>query len=256
MDIFDSHTHINDLAFANDLSDVIERAQAFSVTSMLVLAGDHASLRRLQALFTLTPQIYGAAGCHPEDAKRYDDIEEQRLKQALQASRMKALGEIGLDYHCQVSHLVQQQVFRRQLVLARQLHLPVSIHNRDAFADTYQLLKAAQIAEFGGVMHSFNGDEKWAQKFLDLGMYLSFSGVVTFKNAAVVRKAFLATPLERVLVETDAPYLAPEPYRGRQNEPGFTRLTLEYLANLRQISARELAAITYQNTIKFLRIKS
>ena len=254
MKIFDSHTHINDLAFADDLPDVIERAHAFGVTSLLVLAGDQASLKRLLALFALDDHIYGAAGCHPEDAIRYDQAEEKMLEQVLQQPRMKALGEIGLDYHCDVPKVVQQQVFRRQLRLAQRLQLPVSIHNREAFSDTYRILKEEKIGDFGGVMHSFNGNAAWAQKFLALGMYLSYSGVATFKNATEVRQAFLATPLERILVETDAPYLAPQPYRGRKNEPGFTRMTVEYLAKLRGISAEQLAADTYQNTINFLRI--
>lgn len=254
MKIFDSHTHINDLAFANDLPDVIERAHAFSVQSLLVLAGDRASLKRLFALFALDEQIYGAAGCHPEDAVRYDQTEETLLKQALKKPQMKALGEIGLDYHSDVSPAVQQKVFRRQLKLAHRLQLPVSIHNREAFSDTYRILKEEKVGDFGGVMHSFNGNAAWAQRFLALGMDLSYSGVATFKKATEVRQAFLATPLERILVETDAPYLAPQPYRGRKNEPGFTRMTVEYLAKLRGLSAEQLAAYTYQNTINFLRI--
>lgn len=252
--IFDSHTHINDLAFAADLPDVIVRAHAWGVQKMLVLAGDSASFSRLQKLWQLDPNIYGAAGCHPEDAARFNEAELLDLTQKLQLPQMKALGEIGLDYHCSVAPELQQQVFWQQLQLAKKLKLPVSIHNRDAFADTYQILKDAQISDIGGVMHSFNGNAAWAEKFLHLGMYLSFSGVVTFKNAAEVREAFLATPLDRILVETDAPYLAPLPYRGQQNEPGFTRMTVEYLAKLRQLPVEQLADQTYQNTLKLLRI--
>ncbi|MCI1633404.1 MAG: TatD family hydrolase [Liquorilactobacillus nagelii] len=252
--IFDSHTHINDPAFTTDLPDVIKRAHAWGVKKMLVLAGDEASFGRLQQLWQIDNNIYGAAGCHPEDAVRFNTTELDELAQKFKFPQMKALGEIGLDYHCSVEPKIQQEVFQQQLELARELNVPVSIHNRDAFEDTYRILKAAHVGDFGAIMHSFNGDTSWSKKFLDLGMNLSFSGVVTFKNAVEVREAFLATPLDRILVETDAPYLAPVPYRGQQNEPGFTRLTVEYLADLRQLPVEKFAKQTYQNTLKILRI--
>ncbi|EJF02052.1 TatD family hydrolase [Liquorilactobacillus mali] len=255
MEIFDSHTHINAPQFDNDIPDVIERAAALDVTAMLVVGYDKNSTEKLKKLISIYPQIYGAVGCHPEDAEKFDEGYIKQIKEDLRVDRLNVLGEIGLDYHCAVEHKLQQDVFRAQLRLAHEINVPVTIHNRDAFDDVYRILKDEDVSSIGGIMHSFNGDATWAKKFLDLGMKLSYSGVSTFKNAAEVREAFMATPLDRILVETDAPYLAPVPFRGMQNEPGYIRYTLEYLAQLRGIEADILAKQTYQNTMEILGIK-
>lgn len=255
MEIFDSHTHINAPQFDNDIPDVIERAAALDVTAMLVVGYDKNSTEKLKKLISTYPQIYGAVGCHPEDAEKFDEGYVKQIKEDLSVDRLNVLGEIGLDYHCTVEHKLQQDVFRAQLRLAHEMNVPVTIHNRDAFDDVYRILKDEDVGSIGGIMHSFNGDAAWAKKFLDLGMNLSYSGVSTFKNAAEVREAFMATPLNRILVETDAPYLAPVPFRGKQNEPGYTRYTLEYLARLRGIETATLAKQTYQNTMEILGIK-
>ncbi|KRL06190.1 TatD family hydrolase [Liquorilactobacillus oeni] len=255
MKIFDSHTHINAPEFNDDIPDVIFRARALDVTAMLVIGYDDASTQKMEELVSNFPEIYGAVGCHPEDAAKYDQKLAAKFKKAFQNSKIRVLGEIGLDYHCNVAHSLQKKIFEQQLKLARKLKVPVSIHNRDAFADVYQLLRDNKVWENGAIMHSFNGDAQWAEKFLSLGVYLSYSGVSTFKNASEVREAFKATPLDKVLVETDAPYLAPVPYRGTRNEPGFTRYTLEFLAQQRQISAELLAKKTYENTKRILGIQ-
>ncbi|KRL01799.1 TatD family hydrolase [Liquorilactobacillus capillatus] len=256
MKIFDSHTHINAPQFEGETAEVVQRAQALDVTKMLVLAYDKPSMQKLTELIKRYPGIvYGAIGCHPEDAARYDERLKMFLEQQLHGAGMVALGEIGLDYYCSVPHDLQKDVFREQIELAQKLSLPISVHNRDAFEDTYTILQEMKLGKLGGIMHSFNGNAFWANKFLKLGMFLSFSGVVTFKNATDVREAFMAAPLERILVETDAPYLTPAPNRGKRNEPGYTRYTLEYLAQLRGITAEQLANISYKNTKKILRIK-
>ncbi|KRL37682.1 TatD family deoxyribonuclease [Liquorilactobacillus uvarum DSM 19971] len=256
MKIFDSHTHINAPQFKGEVAEVLQRAQALDVVKMLVIGYDKPST---DCLFSLMEQykgiIYGAVGCHPEDAAHYNDNLIEYLRGKLHHPQMRALGEIGLDYHCDTPREIQKEVFRSQINLAKELDLPISVHNRDAFKDVYTILRESGIKQVGGIMHSFNGNAFWAQKFLQLGMSLSYSGVITFKNAADVREAFMATPLERVLVETDAPYLTPTPYRGKKNEPGYTRYTLEYLAQIRGITNEKLAAISYQNTKKILRIK-
>jgi len=255
MEIFDSHTHINATEFKNDIPDVIERAKALDVTEMLVISYDDPSTERMLDLVEKYPGIYGAFGCHPESALDYDANFENKLSDVLAHPKVKALGEIGLDYHCDVPKKVQWKVFERQIELAHELQLPISIHDRDAIADCYEILKKADIAKIGGIMHSFNGDADWAEKFLDLGMELSFSGVVTFGNAKEVKQAALVTPLEHMLVETDAPYLTPMPFRGKINEPAMTRYTLEFLAKERQIVPEKLAQITTANAKKVLKIK-
>ena len=134
------------------------------------------------------------------------------------------------------------------------MHLPISIHTREAIEDTYQILKEEKITDIGGIMHSFSGDGEWAKRFLDLGMQISFSGVVTFKKALDVQEAAQAVPIDRLLVETDAPYLAPMPYRGKRNEPGYTRYVVEKIAELRQMSFEEVAKQTYINAEKLFNL--
>ena len=254
MEIFDSHTHINSSQYTNDLPDVIDRAFALDVNYMLIVAYDEKSTVKMLNLIEKYPNFYGAVGIHPDSALLYDDKKEEWLRRILVHPKVKVLGEIGLDYHNDVNHDAQKEVFIRQLNLARELQLPVTIHNRDAIFDTYPILKEAEVGKFGGIMHSFNGDSIWAQKFLDLGMYLSYSGVVTFGNAKEVLESALKTPVEKMLVETDAPYLTPLPFRGRINEPGMTRYTLEFLAQKMGLSPQKLAQFTKENTERILKI--
>ena len=252
--IFDSHTHINSHEFDEDIPDVIERARAMNVDGMLVLGYDRESADKMVELVNNYDNIYGAIGIHPEDAAKYEELEEQ-LRVYLIEPKVKAVGEIGLDYHCDVDHDLQKEVFRKQIELAHEFQLPISVHNRDAFEDTYEILKETNGAQYGGIMHSFNGDVQWAQQFIELGMDLSFSGVVTYDNASEVQEAAKYVPLEHLLVETDAPYLTPMPYRNRQNEPGMTRYTVEFLAKLRNENIDNLASQTMQNAKRILKIQ-
>ena len=252
--IFDSHTHINSHEFDEDIPDVIERARAMNVDGMLVLGYDRESADKMVELVINYDNIYGAIGIHPEDAAKYEELEEQ-LRVYLIEPKVKAVGEIGLDYHCDVDHDLQKEVFRKQIELAHEFQLPISVHNRDAFEDTYEILKETNGAQYGGIMHSFNGDVQWAQQFIELGMDLSFSGVVTYDNAPEVQEAAKYVPLEHLLVETDAPYLTPMPYRNRQNEPGMTRYTVEFLAKLRNENIDNLANQTMQNAKRILKIQ-
>lgn len=252
--IFDSHTHINSHEFDEDIPDVIERARAMNVDGMLVLGYDRESADKMVELVNNYDNIYGAIGIHPEDAAKYEELEEQ-LRVYLIEPKVKAVGEIGLDYHCDVDHDLQKKVFRKQIELAHEFQLPISVHNRDAFEDTYEILKETNGAQYGGIMHSFNGDVQWAQQFIELGMDLSFSGVVTYDNAPEVQEAAKYVPLEHLLVETDAPYLTPMPYRNRQNEPGMTRYTVEFLAKLRNENIDNLANQTMQNAKRILKIQ-
>ncbi len=249
--IFDSHTHINAPEFDEDIPDVIERARAMNVNDMLVLGYDRESADKMVELINQYDNIYGAVGIHPEDAAKYD---EDQLRIYLIEPKVKAVGEIGLDYHCDVDHDLQKEVFRKQIALAHELHLPISIHTRDAFEDTFDILEETNGAKYGGIMHSFNGDVQWAQQFLELGMEISFSGVVTFDNAKEVQEAAKYVPKEHLLVETDAPYLTPMPYRNQMNEPGMTRYTVEFLSKLRNESVDELSNQTSQNAKRVLRI--
>lgn len=247
--IYDSHTHLNDDVFYNDVPAYLARARHFGVVAMNMIGSNELLNQRAIELAHRYQGLHAVIGWHPEDIARFDAVAEKTLLNQLADPSVVGIGEIGLDYFNDEHspHDDQKRVFERQLAIAKDMHLPVSIHCRDALADTYQILKSAHVEEFGGVMHSFNGDVEWMKRFLDLGMEISYSGVVTFNSAKDVQKAMLKTPLEHLLVETDAPYLTPVPYRGQQNEPGFTRFTVEKIAELREQSPVEVALATFDN---------
>lgn len=246
--IFDTHTHLNAEQFNEDIPETVARATELGVTEMAVVGFDTPTIAKSLALSQEYPQIYSIIGWHPTEAGSYTQAIEDTLLQQLQQPKVVGLGEIGLDYYWMEDPKdVQAKVFRRQLAIAKEINLPISIHTRDAMEDTYRILKEEGVPARGGIMHSFSGDFEWGQKFLELGMHLSFSGVVTFKKALEVQETAKNMPIERLLVETDAPYLAPVPYRGKRNEPGYTRYVAEKVAELRGISVAELAEQTTKN---------
>lgn len=253
--IFDSHTHLNAEQFNDEIPEVIARAQALGVTEMAVVGFDQPSIEKSLALSQQYPDIYSIIGWHPTEAGSYSPEIEKFIETRLTEPKVVALGEIGLDYHWMEDPKdVQEKVFRRQIAIAREHGLPISIHTREAIEDTYRILKDEKIQDIGGIMHSFSGDFEWAQRFLDLGMHISFSGVVTFKKALDVQEAATKVPWERLLVETDAPYLAPMPYRGKRNEPGYTRYVVEKIADLRGVALEEVAEQTRNNAHRLFRI--
>ena len=246
MRIFDSHTHLNDTAFAGREAECLQRAAALDVTRIAVVGSNTLLNQGAIDLAQRFNEVYAIVGWHPEDSKDFNDEKQVELLTQLAQPKVVALGEIGLDYHWNTSPQFQQRrVFEQQLDLAEQLQLPVSIHTRDALADTYEILRHHQNVH--GILHSFNAAPEWAEKFLKLGYFLSYSGVVSFKNAPLVHASAKITPFDRLLVETDAPYLTPVPHRGQQNETGYTRFVVEALAKLRPESVAEIAEQTYQN---------
>ncbi|NBA20938.1 YchF/TatD family DNA exonuclease [Enterococcus hirae] len=253
--IFDSHTHLNAEQFNDDIPETIERAKELGVTKMAVVGFDTPTIEKSLQLSHDYSNIYSIIGWHPTEAGSYTKDIEKKLQEQLTMPKVVALGEIGLDYYwMEDPKEVQAEVFRRQIAIAKEMNLPISIHTREALADTYQILKEEDIRDIGGIMHSFSGDFEWAKRFLDLGMHISFSGVVTFKKAQDVQEAATHVPLDRLLVETDAPYLAPVPYRGKRNEPGYTRFTVEKIAELRNLPIEEVALQTWKNAHRLFRI--
>ncbi|WP_407894805.1 TatD family hydrolase [Lacticaseibacillus sp. N501-2] len=255
MQIFDSHTHLNDTPYAGQEAQFVQQAADLDVKKMAIVGSDtnlNAGAMRLAAEFS---NLYAIVGWHPESSKDYTPAAEKLLMAQLADDKTVALGEIGLDYHWNTSpREIQRRVFKRQLAIARDLHMPVSIHSRDAFEDSYAILKAAHVEDFGGIMHSFTGDAEWAKKFLDLGMYISYSGIVSFKNAPEEHESVQVIPEDRLLVETDAPYLTPTPHRGEQNQPGFTHFVVDAVAKYREDSPEHIAAITWQNAHRIFNI--
>jgi len=249
----DSHAHIDGEEFDADRDEVVARARAAGVSAILnVGTGDPhgGNFERAAAVAEKYEGVYVAAGVHPHDARLYDDAAERHLLEVLHGSgRMVALGEIGLDYHYDNSpREAQRDVFMRQLRLAREEGLPVIIHSREADEETAEILER-ELAGSGtrGVMHCFGGGPGLAEAALALGFYISFAGNVTFKKAEALREVAAVVPLERLLVETDCPYLAPVPHRGRRNEPAYVVETARFLAELRRVSHEELGRATSEN---------
>lgn len=260
----DSHAHLDVPNYDADRAEVIARARAAGVELLLEIAGSDigkGSLPNGLKLAEAHAFIYAAVGLHPHEASLYNEQLEQELLAAAQHAKVIGWGEIGLDYHYDHSpREVQRRVFARQLVLARQTQLPVIIHTREAEDDTLALLQehcaAPGGSELGGVIHCFTGTQKLAEAALALGFHLSFSGVVTFKAAEELRAVARAAPLERLLIETDCPFLAPVPYRGKRNEPAFVVETAKKLAELQGVSVEEIARVTSHNFKRLFKLPS
>ena len=249
----DSHCHIDGPEYDADRDEVIARALEAGVTTMLnVGTGDPHSgaFERAVALAETHEEIYAAVGVHPHDAKRFDDAAEQRLSALVKGSnRVVAWGEIGLDYHYDHSPRdVQREVFRRQLRLAREHDVPVIIHSREADEDTVSILREELSGyERAGVLHCFGGSLPMARAAIDLGFYVSFAGNLTFKKAEDLREIARQLPLDRLLIETDCPYLTPVPFRGKRNEPARVVETGACLATLHGREVSEVARATSEN---------
>lgn len=246
--LFDTHTHINDEAFDGDFAEVLSRAAAAGVDQMVVIGVDRSSMARVFPIIDRHAAIYGAIGWNPEDAADMTEADFSWIKVHLTHRKIVALGEIGLDYHWDKSPKpVQHSVFRRQIRLARTAGLPLIIHNREATADTERILREEHAETVGGVMHCYSDNWAWAQKFIRLNFYISFGGTLTFKNAQLQRETAAEVPLNRLLIETDCPYLTPAPFRGKRNEPARVRLVAEKLAEIKGLSLEEIAAVTTAN---------
>ena len=252
----DSHAHIDGPEFDYDRENVIERALAAGIQTVLnVGTGDPHSdaFERAVQLAEVSKLIYTAVGTHPHDARLYDDSAESKTRRLISDNpRVLAWGEIGLDFHYDNSpREVQVEVFASQLRGAGELNVPVIIHTREAEAETIDILKNEYSqAERRGVFHCFSGSLELAKSALDLGFLVSFSGIVTFKNADALREVARYVPLDRLLIETDCPFLAPVPYRGRRNEPAFVTEVARRLADERGLSIEELARATTENFLR------
>lgn len=256
--MIDSHCHLADDVFQADVEAVVERARGAGVEGALCIldAGSAEELGRVPRLSALWPALRFSAGVHPHQAKAYEgqvDRVSGVVQQALAVSEdVRALGEIGLDYHYDFSPRdVQLEVFAVQIALACERDLPIVIHTREADADTVRLLKEVGQGRARGVFHCFTGDEALAQAALELGFYLSFSGIATFPRAEALRQVLRQAPADRLLIETDSPYLAPPPHRGKRNEPAWVARVAEVASDA---LGRPLADVHTQTTANFHRL--
>lgn len=253
MQLIDTHAHVHIDRFDADRSDVLMRAAAAGVQRLINVGYDLPSSYTSVALATAHEQIYATAGIQPHYALETTQKHLDEIGSLVAHPKVVALGEIGLDYHHnRAPREAQHDLFHAQLALAQKLNMPVVIHSREAQADTIQILgEAAQNLTI--VMHAFSGDWKYAQACLELGAYLSFAGPVTFPKATELHEVARRVPLDRLLIETDCPYLAPQPFRGKRNEPAYVRVIAERIAELRGVSVEELAMAIWPNAEQVFR---
>ncbi|MCC5467672.1 TatD family hydrolase [Pelosinus baikalensis] len=252
--LFDSHAHIDDEKFDIDREEVIQRAIDNGVTGIINVGASMESSARSIALAEKYEGIYAAVGIHPHDAKDALDTDYEQLVRWTALDKVVAIGEIGLDYYYDFSpREVQRSVFIHQLDVARQTNMPFIIHDRDAHGDLLEILKK-EAKGLKGVLHCFSGSLEMANEVIKMGLYISIAGPVTFKNAAKLPEIVTKVPLEYLLVETDSPYLTPQPYRGKRNEPAYVKLVAEQVANLRGIEMDVLAKATSENVKKLFGI--
>ncbi|MBL3645245.1 TatD family hydrolase [[Brevibacterium] frigoritolerans] len=253
--LFDTHVHVNAEQFNEDLEDVIERAKEAGVDNMVVVGFDRPTIIRAMELIETYDFMYAAVGWHPVDAIDMTEDDLQWIEELSNHPKVVAIGEMGLDYHWDKSPKdVQMEVFRKQIRLAKKVGLPIIIHNREATADIVNILKEEEASRVGGIMHCFSGSAETALECINMNFYISLGGPVTFKNAKKPKEVAAAVPLERLLIETDCPYLAPHPYRGKRNEPSYVKLVAEQIAEIKQLTIEEVSQATTENAKKLFGI--
>ena len=253
--LFDTHVHVNAEQFNEDLEEVIERAQDAGVKNMVVVGFDRPTITRAMELVETYDFMFAAIGWHPVDAIDMTEEDLQWIEELSAHPKVVAIGEMGLDYHWDKSPKdIQKEVFRKQIRLAKKVGLPIIIHNREATADIVSILKEEGASEVGGIMHCFSGSAETALECIDMNFYISLGGPVTFKNAKKPKEVAAVVPLDRLLIETDCPYLAPHPFRGKRNEPSYVKLVAEQIAEIKQLSLEEVSEATTNNAKKLFGI--
>src|SRR5690349_9490863 len=254
--LIDTHTHLDDARYNDDRDAMIGRAQNAGVSTFVTIGCDLSTSRSAVELAGRHSCVYATIGVHPHEVKHIADDWYDELRRLAQHDKVVAYGEIGLDYHYNHSPpTLQRERFREQVCLARELNLPIVIHTREAQDDTIAILKEERAAEVGGVFHCFSGDAWLAKDALDLGFYLSFSGILTFNSAAMLRDIAKQTPLDRLLIETDCPYLTPVPHRGKRNEPAYVVHVAKQLAAIHpELSLEQIGQRTTENAKRLFKI--
>ncbi len=254
--MIDSHVHLDDEAFEEDREDIIKSLSENGIELVINNSSDLPSSERSVKLANEYKNIYAAIGVHPHEASSYNDEVEKRLIELSKDKKVVAIGEIGLDYYYDNSPRdVQKEVFKRQIELAAKLKKNIVIHSRDAAKDTFDILKEAhEKYDFTALIHCFSQSVDMMREYLKMGDYIALGGAVTFKNAKTPKEVAKVVDLDRLLLETDCPYMTPVPYRGKRNEPKFVKFSCQYIADLRQMDAGELEKITAINTKRFFGI--
>ncbi|MFQ6999944.1 MAG: TatD family hydrolase [Clostridium sp.] len=254
--IFDSHAHYDDEEFDNDRKEVLEELKNEGVIGIMNCSSSYKSIAKTCELINTYDFIYGAVGIHPENADEFKDEMLDEFKDIIKKNpKVKAIGEIGLDYYWDENpdKEIQKDVFRKHMKLAEELNVPVIIHDRDAHEDTLNIIK--EFPNVKGVVHCFSGSVEFAKECLKLGYYIGVTGVVTFKNAKKVVKVVKEVPVERLLVETDCPYMAPEPNRGKRNKSSYIKYVIEKISEIKEINPKELNLKVNENLQNLFKIQ-
>lgn len=251
----DTHVHLNAEQYQDDLQEVIDRALEAKVETMVVVGFDRKTILKTMELVEAYDFIYGVIGWHPVDAIDCTDEDLEWIEELTSHPKIVGIGETGLDYYWDKSPKeVQQDLFRKQIHLAQKVNLPIIIHNRDATGDVVRILREENAASVGGVMHCYSGSVETARECIEMNFMISLGGPVTFKNARMPKEVATEIPLENLMIETDAPYLAPHPHRGKRNEPALVPLVAEEIARLKELPIEEVARTTTINAKKFFGI--
>lgn len=254
--LFDSHAHLDDRKYNDDRHEMLMRAKDNGLSYIINVGYDVPSSRRSVALAEKYDFIYAAVGIHPHDAASEGEKGLEELKRLSSNPKVVAIGEMGLDYYRDLSPRdIQQEMFRKQIRLAKELDKPIIVHDRDAHGDVMNILKEEEAEKTGGVLHCFSGSMEMARECLDMGFFISIAGPVTFSNARRLQEIAEAVPLDKLLIETDAPYLTPEPNRGKRNESAFVVHVARKISELKSLPIEEIAAATTANAKKLFRIK-
>ena len=252
--LFDTHAHLNDPAFDQDREALMESFADAGVGLVMNAGCSLESSRDIVAMAEKYPWLYASVGSHPDSASEVDEaVLEEYRKLCKLSGKVKAIGEIGLDYYYEdIPREIQQKAFRMQMALAQELDLPVIVHERDAHNDGMTIVK--EFSKVKGVFHCYSGSAEMARQLVNMGWYIGFTGVLTFKNARKAVETAASIPLDRIVLETDCPFMAPEPFRGKRNHPGYLYRMAEKLAEIRGISVEEVHAATYENGKRLYRI--
>lgn len=253
--LFDSHAHFDDERFSPDRDELLIKMKENNVGCIMNSCSAISDLDNLFLLAEKYPFIYLSAGVHPHEVSDMCEDDIEKLKKACSNERVKAIGEIGLDYYYDNSPRETQRFwFRRQVELAKELKMPIVIHDRDAHKDTMDILRECDIRDIGGEFHCYAGSVEMAKEILSWGMYIAFGGSLTFKNAKTPKEVAKYAPLDRILIETDCPYLTPEPHRGKRNDSTYLKYVVKTLSEIKGVSEEEIENITFENAKKCFKI--
>ena len=255
--IFDTHAHYDDERFDEDRDALLRSMKEAGIGNIVNIGANMASSQRSLDLAREYDFMYAAVGVHPSDCAELDDEKIEKLKEMSSFPKCVAIGEIGLDYYWpEPEHELQKKWFKRQIALAREVELPIIVHSRDAAADTVDILKSENAGELGGVVHCFSYSKEVAEECVKMGFYIGIGGVLTFKNGRKMKEVAEAIPMERIILETDCPYLAPEPFRGKRNSSLYLPYVVSAMAQIKGISEEEVISITEANAREMYRLKA